>query len=202
MSQSLLVSLGNATVSYLICILHNYFLIAPTAVQECRDRALLNQSDFTGLAGVGCEEGFEVHSLDDSREEEGHVKLSNPRPDAAIPTPSRPAEPASISSSKSKPSPKFKVPPHVKFGPPGPPKVGKKSATPASNAIAVDVAHSTALEQMPGSSVPPSSGINLCVSRGPTPPISRPSTPAEDDILSAVSANPALPIQGQSQSLI
>lgn len=118
MSQSLLVSLGNATVSYLICILHNYFLIAPTAVQECRDRALLNQSDFTGLAGVGCEEGFEVHSLDDSREEEGHVKLSNPRPDAAIPTPSRPAEPASISSSKSKPSPKFKVPPHVKFGPP------------------------------------------------------------------------------------
>lgn len=51
----------------------------PTAVQECRDRALPDQSQFIGLEGVEHEEGFEVHVLDDDQEEEEHVRLANPR---------------------------------------------------------------------------------------------------------------------------
>ncbi len=53
------------------------------AVHECRDRALENQGDFVGLAGMEHQDGVEYHALDDVREGEERIKLVGPRFDAS-----------------------------------------------------------------------------------------------------------------------
>lgn len=164
-----------------------------SAIQECRDRALPDNSDFAGLAEVGNQEGFDVHVLDDrSREDDGFVRMVAPgrqtpsvgvraassstrnstststQPSASTST--APFMPQLKKTSKAIP---IKVPVALKFGPP---KGKKRDDVPGGSA---DGGGSSRVlgEARTGDPSPAAAASARCASPGPTPPTSRFSTP-------------------------
>lgn len=149
-----------------------------TAVQECRDRALPDESNFAGLAGIEHEDGTEVHTLDDGHEAQEHIKITGPR--ASPSSTPRLVESASGSNLKTA-LPTGKAKPHVqiKFGPPKGPKTDEARASKDISVPASQSSTSALVSNIdaPTASIAEPFNAAACLSRGPTPPISRPPTP-------------------------
>lgn len=158
------------------------------AIQECRDRALPDNSDFAGLAEIGNQEGFDVHTLDDrSREDDGLVRMTAPghqtptvgaratssstrkSTSTSIQTASSSAAQRTPNRNKSSKAASIKIPAIPKFGPP---KGKKRDDMP--NGSAIKEGASRIQGEAQGGADGGGAGR---ISRGPTPPTSRPSTP-------------------------
>lgn len=143
------------------------------AIQECREQALPENSEFSGLAGAEEHEGVEVFKLDYGKSyEDEYVKMAPPRASAGSASSSK-ATPNSHTSAKPSDG-TTSVPPPIRFGPP------KSTKKPAGGDVSSND-HSNTPPPAPSSAqqgtVRILRGGSVSSSRGPSPPVSRPTTP-------------------------
>lgn len=175
--------------SHLTSWCHLLCICSISAVQECRERALPEHSEFAGLAGAEGYERVEVHTIEDNRsmEESNYVRTAPPRPN---PSTALKSNPGTVSAdrwvTKSSTKTSLTLPP-IKFGPP---RNGTKPAgaePPANKPITVSASHAV-VEKLIGDPL----GDSGAQSRGPTPPVSRAQTP-QAAAISLEFANPKAP---------
>ena len=162
------------------------------AVGECRDRALEDPSKFVGLAGIELPEGAEVHALDDGRDLEEYVKISDPC--SNIPSASCSVKPTTQSVSKTvvaKVADRSKAPANIKFGPPKGPKQKERLTTNGISKAIAQASTSSPETPTPIANLAGAIVIEPCQSRGPSPSISRPPTPSQPVDMHADSDIPA-----------
>ncbi len=166
----------------------SYFLLA---VHECRDRALPDPSEFSGLASIEEHGNVELHPIEDNRmAEDDYVRTADPRPKP--PAGSRPAQ-GHVPKERWTTQSVMKTPqtlPPIKFGPP------RSSTKLASTEVSTKdvptlqpIPPNTAVEQ-PTSVTPDGSAAR---SRGPTPSVSRaPTPPPVPSVSSSAIATPPI----------
>ena len=151
------------------------------------------------MAAVERELGNEVYALDDTEEDEGHIRIAGPR--IGIPPTTFPVKGSSASGkSKSSTQGTEGTPVQIKFGPP---KNAKKIKAPAPNTASphpTPLIASPAIQSLSKTVVPTASMSGTLnagdgsVSRGPSPPISRLPTPSPPIDIGVSFPPPMLPV--------
>lgn len=184
--------------------LHSTYILLPIAVKDCRDNALPDASGFVGLAGADKQNDFEVHSIDDTRQDDdkGLIRISAPRQKTSVSAraPSnavskmgdeKSASTHASSNPESTENPKVKSSSESKKGKTtwsqaiiplpasvkvGPPARGKKqgASNAPSNSHSQPVMDMGPKNNVTGISSRTEAPVN---SRGPTPAASRPASP-------------------------